>query len=104
MKRFHLWMLAAALIICGMTTMFTSCSNNDDKSATDNGLAEKVTGKWMLVDSDGQPAVTDRVSVYTFTKEGSVLKACFSLAMAESQTWLFNQQADVTVGTVIYTK
>lgn len=48
---FHLWMLAAALIICGMTTMFTSCSNNDDKSATGNGLAEKVTGKWMLVDS-----------------------------------------------------
>ena len=64
-----------------------------------NGLAEKVTGKWLLVDSEGQPVVTDRVSVYTFAKEGSGLKAYFSMAMAESQTWLFKQQADVTVGT-----
>ena len=91
-------MFAAILTICGMTTVFTSCSDSDDNSANGDGLAEKVIGKWMLVDSDGQTVVTDRASVYTFVKEGSALKAYFSLAMSESQTWLFNQQADVTVG------
>lgn len=88
-----------AILVCGMTTVFTSCSDNDGNSASGDGLAEKVTGKWMLVDSDGQPVVTDRVSVYTFVKEESGLKAYFSIAMPESQTWLYRQQADVTVGT-----
>ena len=59
------WVLAAALTICGMTTVLTSCSNNDDNSANGDGLAEKVIGKWMLVDSDGQTVITDRVSVQT---------------------------------------
>lgn len=89
------WMLAA-ILICGLTTL-TSCSS-DDNSDKDDALAEKVMGKWMLVDSDGQPVVTDKVSVYTFNREGSGVKAYFSTAMAESQTWLYKQQADVAVG------
>ena len=89
--------VAAALIICGTTTVFTSCSANDDNPANGDGLAEKITGKWIQVDSDGEPMVTDRVSVYTFVKEGAGLKAYFSMTMAESQTWLFRQQVDVAV-------
>ena len=97
MKKIMNWMFAATLI-CGASVL-TSCSDNDDNPVGSNGLAEQVTGKWMLVDSDGQPVITDRVSVYTFVKEASGLKACFSLAMDECQTWLYNQQTDVTVGT-----
>lgn len=92
------WVLVAALVICGTAAVFTSCSSNDDNAGNDNALAEKVMGKWMLIDSDGQAVITDRVSVYTFAKEGSALKAYFSIAMAESQTWLLRQQADVAVG------
>lgn len=91
-------MLVAAFTICGTAAVFTSCSSNDDNSGKDDSLAEKVTGKWMLVESDGQPVVTDRVSLYTFINEGAGSKAYFSIAMAESQTWLYKQQADVAVG------
>lgn len=98
MKKMKLWVLAATLV-CSTTAVFTSCSDNNDNPASGDGLAEKVIGKWKLADSDGQPVASDRGAVYTFTREGTGLKALLSISMPESQTWLFSQQADVTVGT-----
>ena len=93
-KRF---LIMIATLVAGLT-MLTSCSDNNDNPA-DDGLTEKIAGKWMLVESDGKPVETDGVSVYTFVKEGSGLKGQFSLAMAGAQTWLFRQQVDVAAGT-----
>ena len=64
----------ASLCICGASA-FTSCSNNDDNPVVDNSLAEKIVGKWIHADTDGETVTTDMKSVYTFTKNGSALKS-----------------------------
>ena len=58
MKKIMHWVLAAILTISA-ASVFTSCSNNDDNPAVDDGLAEKVLGKWIHTDTDG--------STYTIT-------------------------------------
>ena len=62
-----------------------------------DGLAEKLVGKWMLADTDGETVTTDMKSVYTFTKNGSALKGFYSMSMTESGVWAYRQETDVTV-------
>ena len=52
MKKIMHWVLAATLV-CGASA-FTSCSNNDDNPVVDNSLAEKIVGKWIHADTDGE--------------------------------------------------
>ena len=54
-KKLLQWAMAAALI-CG-ASVFTACtSDNDDNPATpDLNLSEKIIGKWIVADIDGQP-------------------------------------------------
>ena len=66
------WVLVAAFFICGASA-FTSCSNNDDNPVAGKSLAEKIVGKWIHADTDGETVTTDMKSVYTFTKNGSAL-------------------------------
>ncbi|MBR6843995.1 MAG: hypothetical protein IKM79_02730, partial [Bacteroidales bacterium] len=90
------WVLAA-FFICGASA-FTSCSNNDDNPVVDNSLAEKIVGKWIHADTDGEAVTTDMKSVYTFTKDGgSALKGCYSMSMTGSGVWAYRQPTDVTV-------
>jgi len=89
------WVMTATLV-CG-ATVFTACtSDNDDNPAID-GLAEKVMGKWIHTDTDGEAVTTDMKSVYTFTKNGSALKGFYSMSMTESGVWAYNQETDVTI-------
>ena len=53
MKKMMNWVMAATLCICG-ASVFTSCSNNDDNPVVDNSLAEKIVGKWIHADTDGE--------------------------------------------------
>ena len=62
MKKMMNWVLAA-FFICGASA-FTSCSNNDDNPVVDNSLAEKIVGKWIHADTDGEAVTTDMKSVY----------------------------------------
>ena len=89
------WMLAA-FFICGASA-FTSCSNNDDNPVVDNSLAEKIVGKWIHADTDGETVTTDMKSVYTFTKNGSALKGFYSMSMTESGVWAYWQETDTAV-------
>ena len=92
-----LWVMAAILfIICGASA-FTSCSNNNDNPVVDNSLAEKIVGKWIHADTDGETVTTDMKSVYTFTKNGSALKGFYSMSMAESGVWTYRQETDLTI-------
>ena len=80
MKKIMSWMLAA-FCICGASA-FTSCSNNDDNPVAGKSLAEKIVGKWIHADTDGEAVTTDMKSVYTFTKDGgSALKGFYSMSM-----------------------
>ena len=90
------WVMAATLCICGASA-FTSCSNNDDNPVVDNSLAEKIVGKWIHADTDGETVTTDMKSVYTFTKNGSALKGFYSMSMAESGVWVYRQETDLTI-------
>ena len=55
-----LFMVLAATLICG-ACVFTSCKKQDDLN-----LKEKIIGKWMQSEIDGQPALTNKKSVVTF--------------------------------------
>ena len=102
MKKIINWVLASTrplvltVVFCGVS-VFTSCSSNDDNLVVDNSLAEKIVGKWIHTDTDGEAVTTDMKSVYTFEKNGDALKGYYSMSMTESGVWAYNQETDVTV-------
>ena len=63
----------------------------------DNSLSEMIVGKWIHADTDGETVTTDMMSVYTFEKNGDVLKGYYSMSMTESGVWAYNQETDVAV-------
>ncbi len=91
-------MLTAILCICGVS-VFTACTpDNNDNPAGDGDLTEKVVGKWIHADTDGEAVTTDMKSVYTFTKDGgSALKGFYSMSMTESGVWSYRQETDLTI-------
>ena len=96
MKKIKHWVLAAIVIVCS-ASVFMSCSSDDDSSEADSSLKEKIVGKWIHADTDGEVVATDMMSVYTFTKEGSAIKGFYSMSMTESGVWACQQPSDVTV-------
>ena len=58
-------LVLAAILICGATT-FTSCTNEDNPVTPDLNVAEKILGKWVPADKDGQPMISDKKMVITF--------------------------------------
>ena len=71
--------MMAAILICG-ASVFTSCSNDDNSVDPIDNLAEKIIGKWMTADINGQPALTNEKSVVTFI---SPTKATISESKAD---------------------
>ena len=69
MKKLMQWMMAA-ILICG-ANVFTACGNADDpvsggdEPVIDN-LAEKVIGKWIVYEKEGEPALTNQKVVIDF--------------------------------------
>lgn len=85
MKNILHWVLAATLI-CGVS-VFTSCN----KSATD--LSNKMLGKWIVAELDGEPCPTSWKSVVTFE---SAKKGYYSLSEINTMTWENKTPAEVT--------
>ena len=96
MKRMINLMLAA-ILICGAAA-FTSCTNEDNPTDPADNLAEKIIGKWMDVEFDGQPALTSDKSVVTFV---SPTKAIYSISrtdFTETQVkWAVYRECDVEI-------
>ena len=56
----------AVALICG-AIVFSACTSNDDNpTMPDLNVAEKIMGKWIKSDQNGQPLPTDGKMVYTF--------------------------------------
>ena len=98
MKKVLSWVFAATLI-CGLN-VFTSCINNNDDNPvkpTDN-LAEKIIGKWMTADINGQTTLTNDKSVVTFI---SPTKATVSLSRTDFTgavvKWVAHLEFDVEI-------
>ena len=72
MRKIMSWMLAA-FFICG-ASVFTSCTNNDDNPVAGKSLAEKIVGKWIHADTDGE-----------------------AMSMTESGVWAYRQETDLTI-------
>ena len=86
MKR--ILMVLAATVICG-ASVFTSCKKDEDNSLK---LEEKIIGKWIRADVDGQPALTNEKMVITFV---STTKGYLSAALnfrPEAPTLWANQK------------
>ena len=91
------WVMAA-ILVCG-ASVFTACtSDNGDNPVAGKSIAEKIVGKWIHADTDGEAVTTDMKSVYTFTKDGgSALKGFYSMSMTESGVWAYRQETDLTI-------
>ncbi|MBQ3630162.1 MAG: hypothetical protein II826_11195 [Prevotella sp.] len=92
-KNFFHWMFAA-ILICG-ASVFTSCSSNDDNpTQPDLNVAEKIIGKWMVEELNGQPCPTNWKTVLTFV---SPTKAYGSLSDFNTPMWNVKVLADVNI-------
>ncbi len=62
--------MMAAIMVCG-ASVFASCGNEDapvsggDEPVIEN-LAEKVIGKWIVAEKDGEPALTNQKLIIDF--------------------------------------
>jgi len=91
----------AAILICG-SSVFTSCSSNEDNSVVpvepDLNIAKNIIGKWMYAERNGQPMVTNRKTVYTFV---SPTKAYMSASLNTIQElgpqWNDKVEVDVAI-------
>ncbi|MBO4564946.1 MAG: hypothetical protein J5720_05905 [Bacteroidaceae bacterium] len=94
MKKTYLWVLAA-ILVCG-ASVFTSCTedNDDNPVQPDLNVAEKIVGKWMVEELDGQPCPTNWKTVLTFV---SPTNAYGSLSDYYSLSWNVRVLADVTI-------
>ena len=90
------WVMAA-ILICGVTT-FTSCTNEDNPVTPDLNVAEKIIGKWIMTDKNGQPITTSGRLVYTFV---STTKALVSVSLNSrpevGSHWSGQLEADVSI-------
>ena len=95
-KKLFYFVIAAALICSA--SVFTSCtSDNDDNPATpDLNLSEKIIGKWMVAERDGETALTNQKTVVTFL---SATKGFVSLSRADydNHRWLNGNECDVKI-------
>ena len=95
MKKIFNWMLAA-IITCG-ASVFTSCTNSDNPVVPvepDLNVAEKITGKWMVAEIEGQPCPTNWKTVLTFV---SPTQAYGSLSDYYSLSWNERVECDVEI-------
>ena len=94
MKKMKQWMITA-ILICG-ASVFTSCTGDtsDNPVQPNHNVAEKIIGKWMVTELDGQPCPTNWKTVLTFE---SPTKAYGSLSDYYSLSWNERVLADVTI-------
>ena len=89
-----LFMVLAATVICG-TFLFTSCKKDEDN---DLKLEEKIIGKWMAADRDGNPIPTNEKMVITFVSATKAKISASLNAHPEAGTpWDEEIEADVNI-------
>ena len=96
MKRLFQWAIAVALI-CS-STVFTGCSKNDTPVNPADNLAEKIIGKWITADMNGQPAPTNEKKVITFVSATKCyMSASLSSRPVAGTQWLEQLETDVSI-------
>ena len=88
MKKNVLWMWAA-ILICG-TSMLTACSNDAEPGDTPviDNLTEKLEGKWMMAETNGQPVPTDSKQVLTYVSANKFYYSLSISAISDLNVWV----------------
>ena len=88
--------MLAALVVC-TAMVFNSCSSDDNDNNIDN-LSEKIIGKWITADMNGETAPTNDKMVFTFV---STTKAYVSASLNThpevSELWATQTENDVAI-------
>ena len=96
MKKVLSWAFAAALI-CGLN-VFTSCSTDDNPVKPADNLAEKIIGKWITADKNGQPLPTNKKNVKTFVSATKAyLSTSFTARPEIGELWVNQIEGDVAI-------
>ena len=89
--------MIAAILICGTTT-FTSCTKQDNPVNPADNLAEKIIGKWIIAERDGQPMPSNEKIVFTFVSATKAYRSASLNTRPELGTlWSDQLEADVTI-------
>ena len=97
MKRMIHWMLAA-ILICG-ASVFTSCTSDisDNPVTPDLNLSEKIIGKWMVADIEGQPALTNEKMVLAFLSPTKGYVSASLSIHSDADMWSRQLETDVAI-------
>ena len=96
MKKLLNLMIAAALICSA--SVFTSCTKQDNPVNPADNLAEKIIGKWIVTDKNGQPLPTDTKTVYTFVSPTKALVSSSITSHSEiGKLWCDEIDVDVAI-------
>ena len=89
-------LMLAALVVC-TAMVFNSCSSDDNDNNIDN-LSEKIIGKWITADMNGQPAPTNDKMVFTFVSTTKALvSASLNTHPEVSELWATQTENDVAI-------
>ena len=89
-----MFMVLAATLICG-ASVFTSCKKDEDNNLK---LEEKIIGKWILAEIDGQPALTNKKKVYTIVSATKAyLSASLNTRPELGTLWSNQLESDVVI-------
>ena len=95
MKKIINWIFSA-ILLCG-TMVFTSCNPDDDIKPIEN-LSEKIIGKWIVADRNGQSMPTNGKIVLTFVSPiKAYLSASFNERPEVSTEWYDQMEANVII-------
>jgi len=87
-------MVLAATVVCG-ACLFTSCKKDEDNSLN---LEEKIIGKWIATDKNGQSLPTNKKTVYTFVSATkATVSSSFTTHPEIGTHWNDKLDADVTI-------
>ena len=89
------WVMAAALI-CG-TSVFSSCSKDDNPVDPADKLSEKIIGKWISTEMDGRPLMTNSKAVFTFVSATKVYMSASINKNPGSEFWGDQLEGDVVI-------
>ena len=99
MKKYFGLMLAA-IMICG-ASVFTSCTASDNPVVPvepDLNVAEKIIGKWMVAERDGEPALTNEKTVLTFLSATKAYQSVSRVNYDETvPKWRAKEECDMTI-------
>ena len=92
-----LWVMVA-ILFCGVAAIFTSCTNDNNSVDSIDNLSEKIIGKWIYAERNGEATPTNKKRVFTFVSSTKAFVSASSIAEWSAGTqWIDHQEADVVI-------